>query len=103
MDCCRSDWIVYGFSPPWTWNGASACSWAASASASETDGRFVPSPCTYAAACSPARLPNTSRSDRELPPSRLEPCMPPETSPTANRPGTRDSWVSGSTSTPPIT
>ena len=39
------------------------------------------------AACSPARLPKTSRSDSELPPSRLEPCMPPDTSPAANSPG----------------
>src|SRR6266513_931445 len=50
----------------------------------------------------PARLPNTSRSDRELPPSRLEPCIPPDTSPAANRPGTAAAAVSGSTSTPPL-
>ena len=37
--------------------------------------------------CWPARRPNTSRSDSELPPSRLEPCMPPATSPAAYRPG----------------
>src|SRR5579875_1233166 len=37
----------------------------------------------------PARRPNTSRSDSEFPPSRFEPCMPPETSPAANRPGTQ--------------
>ena len=36
-----------------------------------------------AAADSPARRPKTSRSDSELPPSRLDPCMPPEHSPTA--------------------
>ena len=36
----------------------------------------------------PARRPKTSRSDSELPPRRFEPCMPPETSPAANRPGT---------------
>ena len=51
----------------------------------------------------PARRPNTSRSDSELPPSRLDPCMPPATSPAANRPGMRAASVSGSTSTPPIT
>jgi len=39
----------------------------------------------------------------DVPPSRFEPCMPPDTSPTANRPGTRAASVSGSTSTPPIT
>ncbi len=43
----------------------------------------------------PARRPNTSRSDRELPPRRFDPCMPPDTSPAANRPGTQDSPVSG--------
>ena len=36
-------------------------------------------------------------------PSRLEPCMPPATSPAANSPGTRAASVSGSTSTPPMT
>ena len=27
IDCWRSDWIVYGFSPPSTSNGASALGW----------------------------------------------------------------------------
>ena len=55
------------------------------------------------AAYSPARLPNTSRSDKELPPRRLAPCIPPATSPAANRPGTVVAWLSASTSTPPMT
>ena len=57
----------------------------------------------YDAADSPARLPNTIRSDSELPPNRFEPCIPPEHSPTAYRPLMPDSSVSGSTSTPPMT
>ena len=44
------------------------------------------------------------RSESELPPRRLEPCIPPATSPAANNPGTPTAAaVSGSTSTPPIT
>ena len=50
----------------------------------------------------PARRPKTSRSDSELPPSRLAPCMPPATSPAANSPGTVAASVSASTRTPPI-
>ena len=103
IDCCRSDWIVYGFSPPSTSKGASALVCAAFTSASSTAGRVAPSEFAYAVAASPARLPKTSRSPSELPPSRLEPCMPPEHSPTAYRPVTALSWVSASTSTPPIT
>ena len=60
-------------------------------------------PETYAAAPSPARQPKTRRSDREFPPSRFEPCMPPATSPAAYSPVTMLSSVSASTSTPPIT
>ena len=41
-----------------------------------------------AAAAAPVRAPNTSRSDSELPPSRLAPCIPPATSPAAYRPAT---------------
>ena len=48
-----------------------------------------PRPCDVCRGAEPARSPNTSRSDSELPPSRFDPCMPPETSPAANRPGTR--------------
>ena len=59
--------------------------------------------CARVAAAAPARRPKTSRSDSELPPSRLEPCMPPEHSPTAYRPVTALSSVSASTSTPPMT
>ena len=103
IDCCRSCWIVYGFSPPSTSNGASALACAAFTSSSATTGRASPSEAAYADAASPARLPKTSRSPSELPPSRLEPCMPPEHSPTAYRPVTALSWVSASTSTPPIT
>ena len=59
-------------------------------------GRASPRPAAYAAAASPARRPNTSRSDSELPPSRLEPCMPPEHSPTAYSPvDARSCSVSG--------
>ena len=54
------------------------------------------------AANSPARLPKTSKSDSELPPSRLAPLMPTAHSPQANSPGTRDICVSGSTRTPPM-
>ena len=59
---------------------------------------------TYSAAPIPARRPNTSKSESELPPRRLEPCIPPATSPAANKPGTPTAAaVSASTSTPPIT
>ena len=63
-----------------------------------------PSPFVRAnfAAYSPARLPNTSRSDSELPPSRFAPCSPAAHSPHANRPGTVDICVSPSTRMPPI-
>ena len=54
------------------------------------------------AAYSPARLPKTSRSERELPPSRFAPCRPAAHSPAAKRPGTSDIWESASTLTPPI-
>ena len=37
----------------------------------------------------PARRPNTSRSDSELPPSRLAPCIPPEHLAGGEQPGTR--------------
>jgi hypothetical protein len=83
-------------------NGASASACAASMSASDTFGRLAIF-FALVAADSPARRPNTSRSDSELPPSRFDPCMPPATSPAAYRPGTVDSPVSGATSTPPIT
>jgi hypothetical protein len=43
----------------------------------------------------PARRPKTIRSHSELPPRRLEPCMPPATSPAAKRPGTQVAAVSG--------
>ena len=81
--------------------GASASFCAAAICSSEAVARSV-RPAAYAAAESPARLPKTMRSDSELPPSRLEPCMPPEHSPTAYRPATSDCSVSASTSTPPI-
>jgi len=57
---------------------------------------------TNAAANSPARFPNTSRSDSELPPSRFAPLMPAAHSPAANRPCTLDICVSESTRTPPM-
>ena len=94
---------MYGFSPPSTSNGASALAAAAFTSSSSIAGRVSPRPWAYADAASPASLPNTSRSPSELPPSRLEPCMPPEHSPTAYSPVTALSWLSASTSTPPMT
>ena len=105
IDCCSSVCKVYGFSavsPSGGSNGASAIFAAASTSDCPTAGRSA-RPRTYSAAPSPARRPNTSRSDSELPPSRLDPCMPPEHSPAANRPATLAAAVSGSTSMPPIT
>ena len=101
--CWISWWTVYGFSPPSRSSGARISPRAASSSASGAVGRAV-IPFRYPAAPAPARRPKTSRSDSELPPSRFEPCMPPDTSPAANRPGTPGTAaVSGSTSTPPIT
>ena len=52
------------------------------------DRAAAPAP-AWPAAASPARRPNTSRSESELPPSRLAPFIPPEHSPAAKRPGTR--------------
>lgn len=114
MACWSSWWRVYGFSGgrpsscpgagPSAENGRSASAAAVSTSMSSTGGREPARPAAYSAACSPARRPNTSRSERELPPSRLEPCIPPATSPAANRPGTpRAAAVSDSTAIPPIT
>ena len=54
------------------------------------------------AAARPARRPNTSRSESELPPRRFAPCSPAATSPAAKRPGTDELAVSASTRTPPI-
>ena len=104
MVFCSSRCTTNGFSPPSVAleNGSNARSTAAVRSASVIAG-LVPMASTYCAAPSPHRLPNTSRSDSELPPSRLLPCIPPEHSPAANRPGTVDMPVSGSTSIPPIT
>ncbi|GAA3086204.1 hypothetical protein GCM10020254_33240 [Streptomyces goshikiensis] len=94
---------MYGFSAPSSaWNGASASAAAASISACDTAGR--PAEAAYPAACSPARRPKTSRSEREFPPSRFEPCMPPATSPAAKSPGTPTvAALSESTAMPPIT
>src|SRR5256885_7612529 len=83
MTCWRSCQTSYGFSPPSRVSGASAVSTAASTESAGTAGRSA-SRSTYKAAYSPARLPNTSRSDSEVPPSRLDPCTPPETPPAAN-------------------
>ncbi|CAB4697846.1 unannotated protein [freshwater metagenome] len=59
---------------------------------------------TYSTAPIPARRPKTNKSDSELPPRRLDPCIPPATSPAANSPGTPTAAaLSGTTSTPPIT
>jgi hypothetical protein len=85
-------------------NGANAAveisaTWASSAVGRASAGM----PAAYSAAYLPARRPKTSRSPRELPPSRFDPCMPAAHSPAANRPGRVAAAVSGSTFTPPIT
>ena len=54
------------------------------------------------AAYSPARLPNTIRSESELPPSRLAPLMPAALRRRRRDPGTVDICVSPSTRMPPI-
>ena len=59
-------------------------------------------PSAKSAAPMPARRPKTMRSESELPPRRLAPCMPPDTSPMAKSPGTVAACVSASTRTPPI-
>ena len=102
MIVCSSPWMAYGLSPSARSSGSSATAAADVRAASGTAGRAGRAD-TYSAAPSPDRRPKTIRSDSELPPSRLDPCMPPDTSPTANRPGTEAAPVSGSTSTPPIT
>ena len=56
-----------------------------------------------AAAANPARRPNTSKSESELPPRRFAPCNPPAASPAAKSPGTDACPVSASTRIPPIT
>ena len=56
----------------------------------------------YAAAPAPVRCPKTSRSESELPPSRFAPCIPPATSPAANRPDRVVAPVSASTRIPPM-
>src|SRR6266481_5107171 len=90
-----------GVSPPERSKGASVS--AAIASASLASIRGSPG-CAfaYAAAPSPARRPNTSRSLSELPPRRFAPWSPPATSPAAKRPGMVAASVSASTRTPPI-
>src|SRR5918994_4593996 len=98
---CRSCCTANGFSPPAPRsNGASANrSTAATWSSSIATAPFVRE---NSAAYSPARLPNTTMSERELPPSRFAPLMPDAHSPAANRPGTDDICVSASTCTPPM-
>merc|ERR1712226_1309746 len=44
-------------------------------------------PNMYLAQCLPATRPNTTQSNKELPPKRLLPCTPPATSPAAYKPG----------------
>ena len=93
---------MYGFSPPVRLNGAAIRSAAAFIELSET---FTAVDCfTYSAAQTPALLPKTNQSESVFPPNLFEPCMPPATSPAANKPGTPTAAaVSASTSTPPIT
>ena len=81
-------------------NGASAARIASSTAASLTV--TLARSRARAAAYSPARLPNTIRSESELPPSRFAPLMPDAHSPAANSPGMDDSWVSASTRIPPM-
>src|SRR5438876_8329929 len=98
MTVWSADCTANGFSPFAFSKGASAARIVASISASGMPG----APPRFPAAYSPARRPNTSRSLRELPPSRLAPCIPPPTSPTAKSPEIVASCVSASTLTPPI-
>ena len=99
---CSSRWIVYGFSAPSRskWPNMSA----ATSSMSPLSDLWLRRlrPLAYSAAPRPARRPKTRRSDSELPPSRLAPCMPPAHSPAAKRPGTVAAPVSASTRTPPM-
>ena len=80
---------AYGSSPSARSSGAAS---SARARPGPGPGRRAASPvcaAARAAAAAPVRAPNTSRSESELPPSRFAPCIPPATSPAANRPGDR--------------
>ena len=100
---CRSCWTAYGsLASPSAARTARAPAAAAASTCAVVDPAGRVRRARSCAACSPARLPNTSRSESELPPSRLAPLMPAAHSPAANRPGTVDICVSASTRTPPI-
>ena len=94
---------MYGFSPPVRSNGAFNRACALATVASESFGFALPS-FKYATAPIPARRPKTNKSESEFQPRRFDQCIPPATSPAANKPGTPTAAaVSGSTCTPPIT
>ena len=76
-----------GFSPPSRLSGANVSVTTSSISAWSMPAKY-PICLDASAACSPAILPNTIRSDSELPPRRLAPCSPVATSPAAYSPGT---------------
>ena len=82
--------------------GAVASATTAATSASSTAGLAAGRPSAKSEAAIPARRPKTRRSDSELPPSRLAPCMPPGHSPAAKSPGTVVASVSASTRIPPM-
>jgi hypothetical protein len=93
MTVWRSCWTAYGFSPPSRSNGRQrGCRRLGDGPLVERRGGDL---LRAARAAAPARRPNTSRSDSELPPSRFEPCIPPATSPAAYSPGTTAAAVSG--------
>ena len=86
---CSAYWTWYGPSPPF--RALERLERARAPPRRPARRRSAPRVCScaYFAANSPARLPNTSRSDSELPPSRLAPLMPAAHSPAANSPGHR--------------
>jgi hypothetical protein len=92
--------MAYGFSPVGRSKGSTAALSARSTAAPSMAGRAFAF--AKAAAYSPARFPNTTMSERELPPSRLAPLIPEAHSPAAKSPGTFDIWVSPSTRMPPM-
>ena len=83
---CRSCWMLYGFSRP---SRLERLERAPRRLFDLRRDRSRPRAfsCANCAAYSPARLPKTSRSDSEFPPSRLAPLIPAAHSPAANRPG----------------
>ena len=97
--CCT--W--YGFSPPRRARTARARPSSPRSTCAVVDRRARRCSCANFAAYSPARLPNTSRSDSELPPSRLAPLMPGGALAGGEQPGhASTSACRASTRTPPM-